>query len=71
MGTALSKQTSTAPIDEKSNRVEPVDPTLESLSSSLKNLSVGAVPLSSDGSLSVGNLEEWEKEISQVREFAV
>jgi uncharacterized protein YoxC len=72
MGIALSKEISTVPrINEKSNHLEPRHDTVESLSGSLQNLSVSAVPLSSDGSLSVGNLEEWEKEVSQVRRCTV
>ena len=68
MGITPSKQVFTVPlINEKPMRVGSVPDTVESLSGSLENLSVDAAPLSSDGSLSVGNLEEWEKEVSKAR----
>jgi hypothetical protein len=70
MGASPSKQlTETPPKNEKSKYIESVRDTVDSVSNTLEDLSIGVAPLSSDGSLSIGNLEEWESEVSQVRVF--
>lgn len=67
MGVSPSKPASTSARHLNEKRVEPVTESLATLS--VQSGTKESRPLSSDGTIKLENLQQWEEEIAEVRIF--